>query len=118
MKVGEIYSEMVEIYGIECIDHTTVGRWCKMFKGGQGSLVYEIRSGRPVSSSTCSIVHEIDNVIQNRQTPLNELKERWNISYGSACDIVYEKLGCRKVVSRWVTKQLPEQPLDPVLLAA
>ncbi|GBN31435.1 hypothetical protein AVEN_138903-1 [Araneus ventricosus] len=46
---------------------------------------------------------------ENCRTLLNEIKERCNISYGSAWDIVHEKLGYRKDFSRWVPKQLSEQ---------
>ncbi|GBL94268.1 Histone-lysine N-methyltransferase SETMAR [Araneus ventricosus] len=109
-KAREIHSEMVEVYGKDCIDRINGGRWCKMFQDGRKSLVDEVLSGRPVSSSTRSIVDEIDNVMrENRRTMLNEIKERCNISYGSAWDIVHQKLACRKVCSRWVPKQFSEQ---------
>ncbi|GBM40704.1 hypothetical protein AVEN_159674-1 [Araneus ventricosus] len=75
-KVGKIHSEMVEVYGKDCIDCTNVGRWCKMFQDGRTSLADEVRSGRPVPSSTCLNVDEIGIVIlENRCTALNEIKE-------------------------------------------
>ncbi|GBM76591.1 hypothetical protein AVEN_228946-1 [Araneus ventricosus] len=109
-KVGKIHSELVGVYRKDCIDRTNAGRWCKMFQDGRRILVDEVRSGRPVFPSSSSIFDEIDNVKrENRRTTLNEIKERCNISYGSAWDILHEKLGYRKVCSRWVPEQLSEQ---------
>ena len=39
---------------------------------------------------------------------LKELEQQFNLSHGTIWDIVYERLGYRKVCSRWVPRQLTE----------
>lgn len=65
------------------------------------NLVVDVWSRRPVSSSTCSVVDEINNILrENCRKTLNEITESCNMSYGSARDIIQEKLGYRKICSR------------------
>jgi len=39
---------------------------------------------------------------------LKELEEQFGLSHGTIWDIVHERLGYRKVCSRWIPRQLTE----------
>ena len=67
----------------------------------------EQRSGCP--STLADLVPAIEeNVCANSRVLLEELEEQFNLSHGTIWDIVHERLGYRKVCSRWVPLQLTE----------
>ena len=71
------------------------------------SVTDEQRCGRP--STSADLVPAIkDTVRSNRRVLLKELEEQFNLSQGSIWDIVHERLGYRKVCTRWVPRQLTE----------
>jgi hypothetical protein len=72
----------------------------------------EQRSGRP--STSADLVQDIDAVVQaNRCVSIAQLEIRFNLSRGTIWDIVRERLGYRKVCSRWVPRQLTDEHIIP-----
>ena len=75
------------------------------FSGCRLSVTDEQRSGRP--STSADLVPAIEETVcANRRVLLKELEEQFNLSHGTIWDIVHERLGYRKVCSRWVPRQL------------
>jgi len=69
----------------------------------------EHRRGRPVSMATETVKQQIEQRIRDyRRVAIGEIAVEFNMSHGSAYDIVHDDLGYRKVCSRWVPKQLSD----------
>ena len=67
----------------------------------------EHRSGRPVSVATERVKQQIEQRIRDyRRVTTDEIAVQFNMSHGSAYNIVHDDLGYRKVRSRWVPRQL------------
>ena len=97
----EIHREIQAVYGSNVMTMQHVQKWCREFSGCRVSVTDEQRSGRP--STSADLVPAIEeNVRANRQVLLKELEEQFNLSHGTIWDIVHERLGYRKVCSRWV----------------
>ena len=70
----------------------------------------EERAGRPSTSITDSNVEDARAMIlENRQVTIVELVNHFEISHGSAYDIIHNRLGFHKVCARWVPKQLTKE---------
>jgi len=78
-----------------------VRKWCREFSDGRVSVTDEQRSGRPFTSADLVTVIE-ETVHANRRVLLKELEEQFGLSHCTIWDIVHERLGYRKVCSRWV----------------
>jgi hypothetical protein len=73
-------------------------------------VIDEQRSGRPFTSA--DLVQDIDAAVQvDRRVSIAQLEIRFrpNLSRGTICDIVHERLGYRKVCSRWFPHQLTDE---------
>ena len=83
--------------------------WCKTFNEGRFNLADEARVGRPRSSTSDENVIRVDGLIQeDRRRKVRELAAELDLPKSVVHEIIYEKLGYRKVSSRWVPKQLTE----------
>ena len=72
----------------------------------------EQRSGRP--STSADLVPAVEQIVRaNHRVFLKELGEQFNLSLGTVWDIVHERLGYKKVCSRWVPRQLRGQQENP-----
>ena len=69
----------------------------------------EHRHGRPVSVTTETVQQQIEKRIRdNRRVTTDEIAVQFSMSNGSAHSIVHDELGCRKVCSRCVPRQLSD----------
>jgi len=101
----EIHREIERVYGCNVTTVQHVRKWCLGFSGGRVSVTDEQRSRRP--STSADLVPAVENIVcANRPVFLKELGEQFNFSLGTVWDIVHERLGYRKVCSRWVPQQL------------
>ena len=48
-------------------------------------------------------------ILENRRVAIDEVENHFEISHGSAYDIIHNSLGFRKVCARWVPKELTEE---------
>jgi len=48
-------------------------------------------------------------ILENRQVTIDEVANHFEISHGSAYDIIHNWLGFRKVCAKWVPKELTEE---------
>jgi len=84
-----------------------VRKWYREFSGCRVSVTYEQRSRCP--STSADLVPAIEETVHaNHQVLLKELEEKFNLSHGTTWDIVHERLGYRKMCSKWVPRQLAE----------
>jgi hypothetical protein len=85
-----------------------VRQLCSGLDSGRVNVMDEQRSGRP--STSADLVQDIDAAVQaERRVSVVQLEIMFNISRGTIWDIVHERLGYRKVCSRWVSRQLTDE---------
>ena len=102
---AEIHRRLSAQYGGSALPRRSVYEWIKKFQQGRTSLKDEERSGRPSTSITDSNVEDVRAMIlKNRRVTINEVANHFEISHGSAYDIIHNRLGFRKVYARWVPK--------------
>jgi len=107
---SEIHRELVAVYGDQVMSKKQVWVWCKAFNEGRFDLADEPRVGRPRSSTSDENVIRVDGLIQeDRRRKVRELAVELELPKSVIHEIIYERLGYRKVSSRWVPKQLTEQ---------
>jgi hypothetical protein len=71
------------------------------FQNRRQNVSDEHRSGRPVSMATETVKQQIDQrICDYRRVTIDEIAVEFNMSHGSAYNIVYNGLGYRKVCSR------------------
>jgi len=103
----EIHREIETVYGCNVMTVQHVRTWCREFSGGRVSVTDEQMSGRP--STSADLVPAVEQIVRaNPRVFLKELGEEFNLSLGTVWDIVHERLGYRKVCSRWFPRQLTE----------
>jgi len=112
-SAANIHRRLVNVYGEDSLDVSTVRRWIRRIKGdyerkGQCDLNDKPRSGRPASAVNEESMKKADLIIKaNRRVTIDELCENLGISHGSACNVV-EALGYRKVCAKWVPRMLTD----------
>jgi hypothetical protein len=78
------------------------------FDSGRVNVMVEQRSGRP--STFADLVQDIDAAVQaGGYVIIAQLEIGFNLSRGTVWDIVLERLGYRKVCSRWVPRQMTDE---------
>lgn len=103
---SEIHRELVAVYGDQVMSRKPVWVWCKAFNEGRFDLADEPRVGRPRSSTSDEDVIRVDGLIQeDRRRKVRELAVELELPKSVIHEIMYERLGYRKVSSRWVPKQ-------------
>ena len=81
------------------------------FKEGRDTTKSDKRKGKPVIVSNERKMAEIQEyILEDRRVTVETVAEHFGISYGTAQDIMSNKLGVRRVSARWVPRLLlPEQ---------
>ena len=70
----EIYRQLCEVYGQQCMDIKNVRKWCREFKNGRTDVHDEQRAGRPsVSYETIAKVERV--MLEDRRVTIWELCE-------------------------------------------
>lgn len=107
---AEIHRRLSAQYGDSALPRRSVYEWIKKFQHGRTSLKDEERAGRPSTSITDSNVEDARAMIlENRRVTIDEMANHFEISHGSAYDIIHNRLGFRRVCARWVPKELTEE---------
>ena len=82
--------------------------WVERFRNRLKNVSDEHRSGRPVSVASETVKQQVEQRIRDyRWVTVDEIAAAFNMSHGSAYNIVHNHLGYRKVCSRWVPKSCP-----------
>ena len=94
-------------YGDSCLSEGRVYEWVERFQIGRQNVSDEHWSGRPVNIATETVKQQSEQLIRDyRRVIIDEIAVEFNMSHGCAHNIVHDDLGCRKVCSRWVSRQL------------
>ena len=105
-KTGkEIHGESADVYGSSVPSYAGVKFWVGEFKCGRTSLEDEARSGRPLDATDEEMCKKVrDLVYSDRQIQVEEIAQALGISHGSVSTILYDRLGMRKLIARWVPR--------------
>ena len=108
---SDIPEDLHTVYGDSCISKSAISKWMNCFKEGRDTTKSDKRKGRPVTVLNERKVAEIQEyILEDRRVTVENVAEHYGISYGTAQDIMSNKLGMRRVSARWVPRLLlPEQ---------
>jgi len=107
---AEIHRRLSAQYGDSALPWRSVYKWIERFQHGRTSVKNKARAARPSTSITDSNVEDAcAMILENRRVTIDELANHFEISYGSAYDIIHNRLGFHKVCARWVPKELTEE---------
>ena len=107
VKKSEILQRLTAVYGTSALHKTQVYEWANRFKAGQTGMKDEERSGRPVTSSSKSVIERVEEVVfTDRRLTCAQIAEASGISKTTAHDILTNRLGMHKVSCRWVPRNL------------
>ena len=105
---GEIHKRIVAVHG-NVMNRQNVTKWCRQFSEGRTDVHEEQRSGRP-SLISDDLLQEIEGeMCTNRRVTIRELHHIIpEVSKTTIHEAVTEKLGYRKLCTRWVPKMLTD----------
>ena len=107
---AEIHQRLSAQCGDSALQRRSVYKWIEKFQHGRTSMKDEERAGHPSTSTTGSNIEDAHAMILgNRRVTIDEVANHFEISHGSAYDIIHNRLGFRKVCARWVPKELTEE---------
>ena len=100
--------QRLEKYYPDCTSSkTTICRWYADLKRGRTDRNNPKRSGRPNEAVTPENIKQVfKTVMDDRKLKVREIAKMVNISTGSVSTILNEKLGMKKVFSKWVPRFL------------
>ena len=107
----EIHDDLHKVYGDSCLANSAISKWMRRFKDGRESTEDDKNTGRPVTITTEKKVAEIQEfTLEDRRVTVETVARYFDISYGTAQDIMTNKLVMRRVSARWVPRLLlPDQ---------
>ena len=112
-KTGkEIHSELADVYGYSAPSYAQVKFWVGEFKRSRTYLEDEdeARSGRPldaIEEEMCKKVRDL--VYSDRRIQVEEIAQASGISNRSVSIILHDRLGMRKLTTRWVPISLSDE---------
>ena len=93
------------LWHILSIVYTIVKKWYAEFKCGRASNDDAERSGRPNKSVTKENIKKVHRIVlHDRKIKVNEIADMVQISTDRVRHILYEHLGMKKLIARWVTE--------------
>lgn len=100
-KPVQTHGKVCEVYGEKTISRYAVEKWCNTFKNGRTDINDDYRAGRPSTATTIDNVVRVNEIKQsNRRVTVDEIAETIGISFGSAHEIITERLEYHKVCAR------------------
>ena len=107
----DIHARLVEVKRKESSPSIqTVRKWVREFKEGRSECSDVQRPGRPAAVSTDEMTERIQALVhEDCRITIDQIARELDISHGTAWKIINEKLGMRKVTSRWVPHLLSEE---------
>ena len=111
MKLGKSFTDtrvdLQKVYGDSCLSKSAISKWMNRFKDGRETTEDDARIGRPVTATdekTVTAIHQF--ILEDRRTTVENVADKFAISYGAAQDVMTNKLGMRRVSARWVPRLL------------
>ncbi|CAF2798145.1 unnamed protein product [Rotaria sp. Silwood2] len=104
-----IHNELRAVFGDEAPALSTVAKWSKLFREGREHIEDEERPGRPITETTSENIEQIYSIINNDPyITIEELETQTNLSHGTIQRIISDHLNLRKIVARYIPKQLTD----------
>jgi len=105
-RPAEMHKQIVDVYG-KVINRQNVTKWCREFSEGRTDIHDEQRSGRPSSISDELLQETEEEIRANRRVTIRESHHIIpEVSKTTIHEAVTEKLGYRKLCTRWVPKNV------------
>ena len=107
-KTGkEIHGELADVYGSSAPSHAQVTVLVGEFIRGRTSSEDEPRSGRPLDATDEEMCMKVrDLVYSDRRIQVEEIVKTLGMFHGSVSTILHDRLGMRKLTTRWAPKSL------------
>jgi hypothetical protein len=61
------YNLLMEVYGDQCLSHTQIFAWFKMFKEGRREIEDDPRPGRPCTSKTDANIEKVGETVRKNR---------------------------------------------------
>ncbi|CAF3870852.1 unnamed protein product, partial [Rotaria sp. Silwood1] len=109
IEARTIHDELHTVFGDEAPSYRTVARRAQWFREGSEEIEDEERSGRPVTETTLDNIEEIRSIVNDDpHVIIAELQEHTGLSYGTVHRILSDHLELRKIIARFIPKQLTD----------
>ncbi|CAF3450388.1 unnamed protein product, partial [Rotaria sp. Silwood2] len=80
----DIHSELCSVSGDQAPTLRTVERWSQSFREGEEEVEDELRSGRPISTTTSANIEKVRNLIyDDSYSTIDELCVQTGLSHGT-----------------------------------
>ena len=110
----EIHGELDDVYESSAPSYSQVKFWVGEFKSGRTSLEDEARSGPPLDATDEEMCKKVwDLVNSDRRIQVEEIAQALGISHGGFSTILHDRLGMRKLTTRWVPKSFSDEQRQP-----
>jgi len=114
VKLGKTQTETNEMlkiaYGDKCLSRTQVFEWHRRFKEGRDDVDDNQRSGRPIESLTVGNIEKVAEFVKSsKKSSVKFMEMELGIPQTIVYRILTEKLGLRKVNSKFVPHQLKDE---------
>jgi hypothetical protein len=107
-RPAEIHKQIVAVYG-DVMNQQNVTKWCHEFSKGRNDVHNEQRSSRPSLISNDLLQKTEGEIRANQRRMIRELHHIIpEVSNTTINEAVTEKLGSRKLCTRWVPKMLTD----------
>ena len=106
----EIHADLQKVYGNGALKYATVCKCLHHFNDGRESIENYPRAGRPVSVLTEKNVATVKTLIEeDARYTMQEIEDLSGIHLSSVLKILRERLGLRKICTRWVPHLLTDE---------
>ena len=110
LALKQMKAELDEVHGTSAPEFATVYSWVNKFKRGRTSTKGEHRSERSVEVTTPEMIDKINDMVMcDPRIEVCEIVEATGISQDTVFSILHEKLGVKKIWTRWVPRSLSEE---------
>ena len=93
----EIRDDLHKVYGDSCLANSAISRWMQRFKDSRESTEDDKHTGKPETITTEKKVAQIQEfILEDRRVTVKTVARHNDISYGTAQDIMTNKLGMRR----------------------
>ena len=107
-----MHGELADAYGSSEPSYAQVKFLVGELKRGRTSLEDKARSGRPLDATDEEMCKKVrDLVYSDRRIQVEEIAQALGISHGSVSTILHDRLGIRKLTSRWVPESLSDEQM-------
>lgn len=107
----ETLQDLQKVYSDFCLTYTCVRKWFRRFCDGRESAEDDGRKTLPCKVKTTELISAVETcVMEDRRITVRNVAETFDITYGTAQDIMTNDSGMRRVCARWVPRLLlPDQ---------